>query len=223
MATSEKVLAPFADGVDSLGADGWAWNNAYTKHLYVISDATTQKLTVKGEASIPSIKGETDIERLSVSSNISVRGNISANGTITAEKVFNAVYNDYAEWFERGDDTKEGEIVALDETSNKEQYVKATNKSKVIVGICTGNYAHIIGGENHADYEKHNLEKYIPISLAGRVPVYVKGAVYAGDYITPSNIPGVGKPVKRKTSKAVGIALESSANDEIKLIKVLVV
>lgn len=223
MATSEKVLAPFADGVDSLGADGCAWNNTYTKHLYVITDATTQKLTVKGEAAIPSIKGETDIERLGVSSNISVKGDISANGNITAAKVFNAVYNDYAEWFERGDDTKEGEIVALDETANKEQYIKATDKSKVIVGICTGNYAHIIGGENHADYERHNLKKYIPISLAGRVPVYVKGVVCVGDYIAPSSIPGIGKAVKKKTSKAIGIALESSDNSKTKLVKVLVV
>lgn len=47
-------------------------------------------------------------------------GNVTLTGTLTAAKVYNAVYNDYAEFFPRGDDTQRGDIIALDETSGKE-------------------------------------------------------------------------------------------------------
>lgn len=192
-----KNLCPYKDGLDNLGKSGKEWGNTYTKTLNVSDSANIQQLAVGG--------------------------NITASGDITGARVFNAVYNDYAEWFERGDDAKEGHIIALDESSTSEQYIKATSKSRVIVGICTQNYAHIIGGESSDDYEKHNLAKYIPVSLAGRVPVYVKGAVNIGDYIVPTRIAGVGKPCRSKGRKSVGIALESSSDEGIKLIKVLVV
>ena len=152
-----------------------------------------------------------------------MNGDITATGDITGARVFNAVYNDYAEWFERGDDAEVGHIIALDETSAQERYVKATNKSKVIVGICTGNYAHIIGGEYNDNYETYNLKKFIPVSLAGRVPVYVKGAVRVGNFIIPTDAPGIGKASKERTGGAVGIALEQNLDSGIKKVKVLVI
>lgn len=157
-----------------------------------------------------------------VKNSLNVGKDITAEGTITGSKVFNAVYNDYAEWFERGDDAREGHIIALDEEADKEQYIKATDKSRVVVGICTNSYAHIIGGEEHKDYEKHNLKIFIPVSLAGRVPVYVKGKVEIGDYIAPSDIPGVGRAVKNPGFNTVGMALKGNEDEGIKLIKVLV-
>lgn len=163
-----------------------------------------------------------DEAAVKVKNSLNVGKDITAEGTITATKVFNAVYNDYAEWFERGDDAKEGHIIALDEEADKEQYIKATDKSRVVVGICTNSYAHIIGGEEHKDYEKHNLKIFIPVSLAGRVPVYVKGKVEIGDYIAPSDIPGVGRAVKNPGFNTVGMALKGNDDGGIKLIKVLV-
>lgn len=61
-------------------------------------------------------------------------GNVTLTGTLTAAKVYNAVYNDYAEFFPRGEDTQRGDIIALDETSGKEQYSKATSRSQCVVG-----------------------------------------------------------------------------------------
>ena len=192
-----KNLCPYKDGLDNLGKSDKEWGNIYTKTLNVSNTANVKQLAVNGD--------------------------ITATGDITGTRVFNAVYNDYAEWFERGDDAEVGHIIALDETSAQERYVKATNKSKVIVGICTGNYAHIIGGEYNDNYETYNLKKFIPVSLAGRVPVYVKGTVHVGDFIIPTDAPGIGKASKERTGGAVGIALEQNLDSEIKKVKVLVI
>lgn len=196
MEEAGKNLCPYKDGLDNLGKSDKEWGRTYTKNLTVSNTANVKQLVVSED--------------------------ITATGDITGARVFNAVYNDYAEWFERGDDAEVGHIIALDETSAQERYVKATNKSKVIVGICTGNYAHIIGGEYNDDYETYNLKKFIPVSLAGRVPVYVKGTVHVGDYIVPTIIPGIGKASKRISRGTVGIALQHSEIEGIKLIKVLV-
>lgn len=196
MEEAGKNLCPYKDGLDNLGKSDKEWGRTYTKNLTVSNTANVKQLAVSED--------------------------ITATGDITGARVFNAVYNDYAEWFERGDDAEVGHIIALDETSAQERYVKATNKSKVIVGICTGNYAHIIGGEYNDDYETYNLKKFIPVSLAGRVPVYVKGTVHVGDYIVPTIIPGIGKASKRISRGTVGIALQHSEIEGIKLIKVLV-
>lgn len=197
MEETGKNLCPYKDGLDNLGKSDKEWGNTYTKTLNVSNTANVKQLAVNGD--------------------------ITATGDITGARVFNAVYNDYAEWFERGDDAEVGHIIALDETSAQERYVKATNKSKVIVGICTGNYAHIIGGEYNDNYETYNLKKFIPVSLAGRVPVYVKGTVHVGDFIIPTDAPGIGKASKERTGGAVGIALEQNLDSEIKKVKVLVI
>lgn len=197
MKETGKNLCPYKDGLDNLGKSDKEWGNTYTKTLNVSNTANIKQLAVNGD--------------------------ITATGDITGARVFNAVYNDYAEWFERGDDAEVGHIIALDETSAQERYVKATNKSKVIVGICTGNYAHIIGGEYNDNYETYNLKKFIPVSLAGRVPVYVKGTVHVGDFIIPTDAPGIGKASKERTGGAVGIALEQNLDSGIKKVKVLVI
>ena len=197
MEEAGKNLCPYKDGLDNLGKSDKEWGNTYTKTLNVSNTANIKQLAVNGD--------------------------ITATGDITGARVVNAVYNDYAEWFERGDDAEVGHIIALDETSTQERYVKATNKSKVIVGICTGNYAHIIGGEYNDNYETYNLKKFIPVSLAGRVPVYVKGAVRVGNFIIPTDAPGIGKASKERTGGAVGIALEQNLDSEIKKVKVLVI
>lgn len=150
---------------------------------------------------------------------LDANGNTTFPGDLTALRVHNAIYNDYAEFFEKGEDTEVGDIIALDMTSDKERYVKATKYSKVIVGIHTEEFAQVIGGNK--DSINKNKEEFIPISLMGRVHVKVKGPVYKGDYINPSDIPGVGES-SIFNEKAVGISLENNKEPGIRLIKVLV-
>lgn len=137
-------------------------------------------------------------------------GNLRMTGTITGSRIYNAVYNDYAEFFERGnEDVEAGDIVALDTSSEKEQYVRATEDSKVIVGVATDEFAHVIGGK--ADKMEDNYKDFIPVSLMGRVHVKVYGRVKPGDKITASNMPGIGRKAE-DNEFSVGTALTSNEN-----------
>lgn len=126
---------------------------------------------------------------------------INNSGDANFRRAYGAVYNDYAELFPRGGNTIPGDIIALDTDSQKERYVKATDKHTHVVGVHTDEFAMLIGGEipkeNAADLLNANIEKYIPVSLAGRVRTRVIGPVKCGDYIIPSGVPGVGRAVKK--------------------------
>lgn len=154
-------------------------------------------------------------------------GNVTLSGTLTAAKVFNAYYNDYAEFFPRGGGTLKGDIIALDETSGKEQYVQATEKSRCVVGVQSEDFAFILGGEPVETGEnilEKNRERFIPIALAGRVCVRFYGKSEIGGLVIPSQIPGVGRMAGEEddTSQCVGKIICSDAFQNVRLIKILV-
>jgi hypothetical protein len=185
-----KNLCPYKDGLDNLGKSDKEWGRTYTKNLAVSNTANVKQLAVSED--------------------------ITATGDITGARVFNAVYNDYAEWFERGEETEAGDIIALSE-GNNELYKKATFKDKVIVGVHSEEFAHIIGGNGDGNDEK----AFIPIGLVGRSHVKVKGKVEKGDYIVPSDVAGIGVATKTRTHKTIGQAVEASDDDDIKKIRVI--
>ena len=151
------------------------------------------------------------------------------SGYCHATRMYNAVYNDYAELFPKGEDTEPGDIIALDINSDKEQYIKATLDSKKIVGVHSNEYGHLIGGDEPpkgVDFEEYNFKKYIPVGLVGRCKVKVIGKVDKGDEIIPSEIPGIGRSwIEGMDSQdllknSIGFAVESSDDKGVKLIKV---
>lgn len=190
MEEAGKNLCPYKDGLDNLGKSDKEWGRTYTKKLTVSNTANVKQLAVSED--------------------------ITATGDITGARVFNAVYNDYAEWFERGEETEAGDIIALSE-GNNELYKKATCKDKVIVGVHSEEFAHIIGGNGDGNDEK----AFIPIGLVGRSHVKVKGKVEKGDYIVPSDVAGIGVATKTRTHKTIGQAVEASDDDDIKKIRVI--
>ena len=151
---------------------------------------------------------------------------IDKNGVAKFSKCYGAVYNDYAEFFPRGEDTEPGDIISLDLSSDKESYIKATNKSTIIAGVHSDEYAMIIGGESvnigEEDYISKNIEKYIPIGLCGRVYVKVIGNVDIGDYIIPSDIPGVVVSSKEYSNLSVGRVIESSSSNDIHKVRIII-
>ncbi len=154
-------------------------------------------------------------------------GNVALTGTLTASKVYNAVYNDYAEFFPRGDDTQRGDIIALDETSSKEQYSKATSSSQCVVGVHTEDFASIIGGRTLSpgdDILKVNLPTYIPVALAGRVPVRMYGKAKKGGWVIPSEMPGVGRMALpgENITQAVGQIVKDDTAENVRLVKIIV-
>lgn len=121
--------------------------------------------------------------------------NIRAS-SVTADTVYGAVWNDYAEFFPRGEQTEPGDIVMLNLNAENEEYIKAVEGAECIAGVHSGEFSHIIGGElspNNSDFMQHNLAKYIPVGLAGRVHVNFIGNAKKGGYVVPSEIPGFGR------------------------------
>ena len=150
-------------------------------------------------------------------------GGISATGSITGTTVYNAVYNDYAELFPRGEETEPGDLISLDLNSDKEQYIKASSENPCVVGIHSDEFAHLIGGEepeNGENFVEYNLPKYIPVSLAGRVRVKFKGRAIKGAYAVPSDIPGVAE-MSKNPNNSIGIIVEADNREDIRRIKIL--
>ena len=150
---------------------------------------------------------------------------VDKNGVAKFSKCYGAVYNDYAEFFPRGEETEPGDIIALKENSAEEKYVKATNKSNIVVGIHSDEYAMLIGGDQYEDgdeYIEKNIKNYIPVSLCGRVYVKVIGNADIGDYIIPSEIPGVGKASKEYSNLSVGKIITADNREDIRRLRILV-
>ena len=144
--------------------------------------------------------------------------------SVHAVKVYNAVWNDYAELFERGEQTEPGDIIALDTLSPTEQYIKADSSSKRVIGVHSDTYGHLIGGEQLENFED-NFKKFIPIGLAGRVNVKVKGKVELGDYIVPSDEKGIGRAYNKDTDDRdliIGYLVEADEREDVRRLKMFI-
>lgn len=153
----------------------------------------------------------------SFTKSVSVTGNITATGTISGNTVANAIWNDYAELFPRGEETTPGDLIMLSLDSDEEVYVKAIEGSTCVVGVESNEFAHIIGGDRAPegqDHVEYNLPRFIPVGLAGRVKTKVIGPVKKGCKIVPSRIPGVGRAYNSSIDSiesVVGILVESDS------------
>lgn len=149
-----------------------------------------------------------------------VRGNLTVTGTITGSQVFNAVFNDYAELFKKGEELEPGDVVSINSNVIQEEYIKSKKAySNLVVGVVSDEYGHILGGKNIPLEE--NLKEYAPIGLAGRVRVKVFGPIAKGQLLVSSHIPGVAMANKKNIlGTIIGKALESYDGKEgIKRIK----
>lgn len=147
-------------------------------------------------------------------------GQLTCHGNFTASKVYNAVWNDYAELFEKEEDgLTAGDILAWGDKG----VVKATIENKnAVVGVFSDTFGHLLGGEK-GKTEEENMENYSPVGLSGRVYVKVTGTIKKGDLIVASDIPGVGCASKGyEPGTVVGKALEAHEGDEVKRIQMLI-
>ena len=201
-------------------------NVGYAKTADLATVATSGKYTdLLNQPTIPSKTSQLTNDSRFVATD--ANGNVTLTGTLTATKVYNAVYNDYAEFFPRGGDTQRGDIIALDENSGKEQYIKATADSQCVVGVHTEDFASIIGGRTLSpgdDILKVNLPTYIPVALAGRVPVRMYGKAKKGGWVIPSEMPGVGRMALpgESLTQAVGQIVKDDTAENVRLVKIMV-
>lgn len=197
---------------------------AKTADLATVAKSGSYK-DLLNQPAIPSKTSELTNDSRYVSTDAS--GNVVLTGTLTATQVFNAVYNDYAEFFPRGGETERGDIIACDESSSREQYVKATDKSQCVVGIHSEEFAQIIGGlqvEEGKGVMETNIRQFIPVAMAGRVHVKYFGKAVVGTKVVPSEIPGVGRAWQEGDSldHVVGRIVEPDTRQDVRLVKILV-
>ena len=201
-------------------------DSGYVKAADLATVATSGKYTdLLERPAIPSKTSQLTNDSRYVSTDAS--GNVVLTGTLTATQVFNAVYNDYAEFFPRGGKTERGDIIACDETSTREQYVKATDKSQCVVGVHSEEFAQIIGGlqvEEGKGVMETNIRQFIPVAMAGRVHVKYFGKAIVGTKVVPSEIPGVGRAWQEGDSldHVVGRIVEPDTRQDVRLVKILV-
>lgn len=147
---------------------------------------------------------------------------ISGLGYLSAARVYNAVYNDYAEYFLKdSQDIEAGDIIM--KNPNGKGYIKSQEEnSKLVIGVMSTEYAQCIGGDKGVSPEEQEI-KFAPVGLAGRVPVKVTGKINQGDLIVSSNIPGVGMASQGYIpGTIVGKALENYNSKKVGKIEMLI-
>ena len=144
---------------------------------------------------------------------------LSYDGYFYATKVFNAVYNDYAEYFEKGSsDLEPGDVLEINDNG---KYVKSSSEnSKRVVGVYSDTFGHLLGGTGKSNDE----ENFVPVGLAGRVNVKVIGDIEPGDLLVSSSVPGVAmkKNAFSFPGTIIGKALEFHKGNSINRIKMLI-
>ena len=95
--------------------------------------------------------------------NIYAQGNINADGTITGDKVYGAVWNDYAEFRAQKEIIEPGYCVT---SSNSGLISKTTEKLQACDGIVSDTYGFAIGETDKCQ---------TPLAVAGRVLAYCEG------------------------------------------------
>jgi hypothetical protein len=122
----------------------------------------------------------------------------------------------YAEYYPSNTVLEKGDVISLDFKSNNETYTKVNSIDGHPLGVVTDDYAMIIGEKKNNSY---------PVCNKGRVHAKVIGAVKHGDNLTISLNEGILRKLqpKEKLTDTWAIALESSENEGIKLIKIHII
>lgn len=99
--------------------------------------------------------GTTTLGNTTINGTLTGTGNWTTTGTITGSKVYNAVYNDYAEVFEKDRDEviEPGDIVCIREDGLVHR-VENMSDLNSIVGICSNTEGVLLGGAELEDDQK---------------------------------------------------------------------
>lgn len=141
-------------------------------------------------------------------------GTIAAE-EITGQRIYGSYWSDYAEFFPKGEETNPGDLIMLNPHSDTEEYVAHTGEQNIpVIGVHSDEFGHIIGGEDpidKQDFLDYNLDRNIPVALAGRVHVSFVGKAERNNYVVPSNVKGCAKlydATKDNPLQIIGILVE---------------
>lgn len=159
---------------------------------------------------------------ISSSGDISGVGDLSASGDISANRVFNAVWNDYAELYLKRDSgynfDEPGTVIC--KTPEKLTYEPSSKSNcRLVVGVISDTYGMLLGGKS-TNTKAENLNEYYPVAMSGRVKVKVKSGIKIkeGDFLCASS---EGRATVKKLFKRgciIGKSLESSDGSKDKVL-----
>jgi hypothetical protein len=137
-------------------------------------------------------------------SNVSlfVNGSINATGTITQNSGF-----DVAEMFSATESMAAGDLVAIVGANSVKKATQA--ESFLTIGAISTQPGFILANPE--------LPNAVIVGLSGRIPVNIKGPVSKGDFITVSDVPGVGMTAT-EPGYVIGRALEDSNSSTVMMI-----
>ena len=223
---SSLTIATYGAQTPTINTIGY-WNGRYdasNSNLAYCNKGAFGTIVTKATTDYLASTGGQVSGTLTVTGAVQMNSNLNVTGNITGAKVYGAVWNDYAEWFEKknsADEFEPGDILAW----NDNGVVKANQfNAGSVVGVYSNSYGHILGGEDLENMED-NHAKFVPVGLVGRLDVKVTGRVSCGDLITVSNIDGIGKAVSRAESvpgTIIGKALENKETNEVGKIKIMI-
>ena len=213
----------FGDGIDSTTSPNYVMSvslsPATTSAIGGVKPGTGCEVTADGTLNITG--SDTNIwktartpgEFYKATDNPTSTGVGKFDGYLYATRVYNAVWNDYAELFEKGEDIEFDHLAYVREDGK----VYSAGEPCNVVGIVTNNYGHLLGGDGDP-----NSEDYIPISLAGRVPVEVSEEIKVGDMVAANKNGTCRKATKEDFGCIVGKCVGSDPKNRENYVLVLV-
>lgn len=126
---------------------------------------------------------------INTAGDLNLGGDLNCSGTINADKVYSAVYNDYAEIYEcdKNINYQPGDIVGLNPNTGFYELASMLYPN-LVVGVVSDSFGYLVGGGKNIP---HCTE--VPIGMCGRVKVKIIGTAMPGDPIVVSHVDGVGK------------------------------
>jgi len=133
---------------------------------------------------------------------------LNYDGYFYATKVYNAVFNDIAEFMKAAEKSQPGNVMIISEKG----LIKSNKRASTLVaGVHSDTFGYALGADGSEDK--------IPIALSGTVKVFIKGKVKAGDFLISykdgfacrANI--FDRIFKKRA--IIGVALESGENTRI--------
>jgi len=139
---------------------------------------------------------------------------LNCEGYLYATRVYNAVWNDLAEFMTRDGFSEAGDVLIQTKIGVKKSNTRA---DKTVVGVFSDTYGYVLGAEN--------AENKCPIGLSGRVDVKVKEPLEIGDLLV-SDIDGFASKATLEEEKRPGIiigkVLEQKFDSNPSRIKILI-
>ena len=183
---------------DKLGKIDLA-NGKYQEQLGILKDITAEQLRNEHSDLKQDVVAQGDLLVKTAKKNTSqmayVSGGANSSDGVMASKIANALggtYNSASGSFSLGS-------MDLNDPKSIAEWYDKINQALKIFSENSTEAQMLIGGDlpnNGSSLDDYNIDKYIPVSLAGRVCVRVIGKVKTGDLIIPSKVPGIGRAVE---------------------------